>query len=720
MKSFFSSFLVLLTVSFACAGEIIRIDTKDNSLVFKVQDQKLYQLWFGAKTGDKLAALPQGTAFPAYATFGTGEVNEVALRVTHADGNTSTELLFESVIKEESGPGIVQTRISLKDSFYPLRVDLVFKAYFAENIIEQWAEISHSEDGRVTLYNFASAQLSFKATSYWLTQLHGDWGNEMNLKESRLTEGIKIIDSKLGARATMYATPSFLLSLDAPGAETQGETIGASLAWPGSFQVALEVNRMQELRLLAGINPFASQYVLDKNELFKTPALLYTYTNGGRGQVSRNFHRWARKYGIRDGEKSRMTLLNNWEATYFDFNEEKLARIIRDAASLDLELFLLDDGWFGNKYPRNNDQAGLGDWQVNKKKLPNGIGFLVKESQKNNVRFGIWIEPEMVNPQSELYENHPEWVIAQPHRPPILFRNQLILDLANPEVQQFVFNAVDDLLRANPGIAYVKWDCNRFIQNGGSNYLPADKQSNLQIGYARGLLSVYEKVNKAHPGVQLMLCSGGGGRMEYGSLPYFHEYWPSDNTDAIQRIFIQWGGSMFFPAIASCNHVSTVPNHQTRRVTPLKLRFDVAMMGKMGMDLQPGQMSAEEFAFSKSAIATYKEIREVIFRGDLYRLESPCESNRASLMYVTEDKTRAIFFGFLLHRKVGEFLPGVKLQGLDPEKSYLVKEINMGPGKNSYLSTHGKVVNGSLMMTSGISLPLNNEYDSIVIELTAH
>ena len=207
--------------------------------------------------------------------------------------------------------------------------------------------------------------------------------------------------------------------------------------------------------------------------------------------------------------------------------------------------------------------------------------------------------------------------------------------------------------------------------------------------------------------------------MEYGSLPYFHEYWPSDNTDAIQRIFIQWG-SMFFPAIASCNHVSTVPNHQTRRVTPLKLRFDVAMMGKMGMDLQPGQMSAEEFAFSKSAIATYKEIREVIFRGDLYRLESPCESNRASLMSVTADKPRAIFFGFLLHRKVGEFLPGVKLQGLDPEKSYLVKEINMGPGKNSYLSTHGKVVNGSLMMTSGISLPLNNEYDSIVIELTAH
>jgi len=710
--------LLLLASGIAPAQEFIRIETNNNALIFRVDHQKLRQVWYGDNIGTDRLRENTPVVLEAYSTFGTGETNEVALRASHVDGNTSTELVFDKVTVVKTDENITTTRITLRDAYYPFHVDLVFRAYTRENIIEQWAEISHNEEGNVTLYNFASAQLGFKAYSYWLTQLHGDWGNEMNLKESCLTEGIKIIDSKLGARATMYATPSFLVSLNQPATEKEGEVIGASLAWPGSFQIALEINRTQELRVLAGINPFASQYLLGKGQLFKTPALLYSYTNSGKGQVSRNFHDWARKYGVRDGDKSRLTLLNNWEATYFDFDEQKLAQIMKDAASLNLELFLLDDGWFGNKYPRNNDQAGLGDWQVNHKKLPNGIGYLVKEAEKNNVRFGIWIEPEMVNPKSELYEKHPEWVIAQPHREPILFRNQLILDLANPEVQQFVFSSVDDLLKKNPGIAYVKWDCNRFIQNGGSNWLPAGKQSNLQVDYANGLLSVFEKVKTSHPDVQMMLCSGGGGRMEYGSLPYFHEYWPSDNTDAIQRIFIQWGGSLFFPAIASCNHVSVVPNHQTRRVTPIKLRFDVAMMGKMGMDLQPGQMTPEEFAFSKKAIETYKNIREVIFQGDLFRLESPYSSNRASLMYVTKEKKRAVFFGFLLHRKVGEFMPPVKLDGLDPAKNYMMKEINLADGKSSWLSVNGKVITGEILIKEGIALPLYNEYDSIVVELT--
>lgn len=710
--------LLLLASGITPAQKFIRIETDNNALVYSVVDQKLWQVWYGENIDTDRLRQNNPIILEAFSTFGTGETNEVALRVTHSDGNTSTELVFDNVTVVRTDENITTTRISMKDTYYPFHVDLVFKAYARENIIEQWAEISHTEEENVTLYNFASAQLGFKASSYWLTQLHGDWGNEMNLKESCLTEGIKIIDSKLGARATMYATPSFLVSLNQQASEKDGEVMGASLAWPGSFQIALEVSRTQELRVLAGINPFASQYLLGKGELFKTPALLYSYTNAGKGQISRNFHDWARKYGVRDGDKSRWTLLNNWEATYFDFDEQKLAKIMEDASSLNLELFLLDDGWFGNKYPRNNDQAGLGDWEVNRKKLPNGIGYLVKEAEKNKVRFGIWIEPEMVNPKSELFENHPEWVISQPHREPILFRNQLILDLANPEVQQFVFRSVDGLLKNNPEIAYVKWDCNRFIQNGGSNWLPAEKQSNLQIDYANGLISVFEKVKTSHPGVQMMLCSGGGGRMEYGSLPYFHEYWPSDNTDAIQRIFIQWGGSMFFPAIASCNHVSAVPNHQTRRITPLKLRFDVAMMGKMGMDLQPGQMTPEEFAFSKKAIETYKDIREVIFQGDLFRLESPYTSNRASLMYVTKEKKRAVFFGFLLHRKVGEFMPPVKLDGLDPVKNYLVKEINLNEGKASWLPVNAKVISGENLMKTGIALPLNNEYDSIVVELT--
>ncbi len=703
------------------AQKLIHVETKSTSLVFSVQDSKLKQAYFGTKLSQLDDLTKNGTIiFDAYSTFGTNEVNDIALQATHADGNTSTEIVFEdvNVVKEEDN-NITKTTIRLKDNYYNFQVDLIFKAYYNEDMIEQWTEIIHEEKGSVTLYNYASSQLSFNASSYWLTQLWGELENEMNLKETELTQGIKIIDSKLGARAAKFATPSFFLSLNEPSNENSGEIIGASLAWPGSFKLGFEIDNYQDLRVLTGINPFASQYILEKGEKFKTPSLIYSYSNKGRGELSRNFHKWGRKYGIKGGDEPRLTLLNNWEATYFDFNEKKITEIIKDAASLDLELFLLDDGWFGNKYPRNNDAAGLGDWQVNKLKLPNGIGHLVEEATKEGIKFGIWVEPEMVNPKSELYEAHPDWVIGQPHREIIYRRNQLILDLSNPKVQEFVFNSVNDLLVKNPGIAYVKWDCNRFIQNGGSPYLDTDKQSHVQIEYANGILKVLEKIATVHPKIQMMLCSGGGGRMEYGSLKYFNEFWPSDNTDARQRVLIQWGSSMFFPAIATCNHVSDVPNNQTGRSTPLKFRFDVAMMGKFGMDLQPSHMDEDEFNFSKKAVSIFKSIRDVIYYGDLYRLESPYESNRVSLMYVEKEKKKAVLFVYQIHYHMREFFQDLKLEGIDPEKKYRITEINLKDGIKSRLSSNNKVISGEILLKSGIKFPNKlSEYESLVIELT--
>ncbi|KAA6309708.1 hypothetical protein EZS27_038855, partial [termite gut metagenome] len=319
-----------------------------------------------------------------------------------------------------------------------------------------------------------------------------------------------------------------------------------------------------------------------------------------------------------------------------------------DAAKMGFELFLLDDGWFGKKYPRNSDNAGLGDWQTNTAKLPNGIPYLINECKKRNIKFGIWVEPEMVNPKSELYEQHPDWVIAQPHRDRIEQRNQLNLDLSNPKVQEFVFNTVDNILQSNPGIDYVKWDANRYVFNSGSPSLTADKQSNLYFDYSKHLLEIMNQLSKKYPNTTFMACSGGGGRIDYGTLKNFDEYWISDNNDPLQRLFTQWGAQYFFPTIGLASHVSASPNHITNRSFSLKTRFDIAMAAKLGMDLQPVQMSEKESDFSKKAIQTYKEIRPTILFGDLYRILSPYTSNRTAYMYVNEAKSEAVVFNFLI------------------------------------------------------------------------
>ncbi len=346
------------------------------------------------------------------------------------------------------------------------------------------------------------------------------------------------------------------------------------------------------------------------------------------------------------------TLLNNWETTFFDFDENKLTGLFDDTKKMGLDLFLLDDGWFANKYPRNDDRAGLGDWQENKAKLPNGIGFLTKEAEKRNVTFGIWIEPEMVNPKSELYETHPDWILKLPNRPENYYRNQLVLDLTNPEVQEFVYQIVNGLLTRYPGIGFFKWDCNRLMTNTYSPYLK-NQQSQLYVDYVLGLYKVLDRLRLKYPHIPMMLCSGGGGRVDYGALRYFTEFWASDDTDPVERVYIQWGYSNFFPAIAVCNHVTSWGKQS------LKFRTDVAMMGKLGYDLQVKGLTEQELAFSQQAISNYKRLSDVIWRGDLYRMISPYEENRAVLMYVNPDKSKAVLFSYNLNSRLqGNFQQG--------------------------------------------------------------
>jgi alpha-galactosidase len=593
--------------------------------------------------------------------------------------------VLEYVADKQNKQGdITETTIELKDPKYPVGVVLHYQAYEQENVIKAWTEIKNDEKGALALTNYASSIMHFDATKYFLTQFHGDHASEARIQESQLTSGIKIIDSKLGARADKYQSPMFMLSLNKQADETSGEVMAATLAWSGNFQFQFELDEANSLRVISGINPYASEYHLPQGKTFTTPALIFTYSTTGKGQASRNLHKWARTYGVLDGTKPQMTLLNNWEATFFNFDEKKLVDLFDGANKLGVDMFLLDDGWFGNKYPRVNDKAGLGDWQENKAILPHNIEYLVDQAKAKGIKFGIWIEPEMVNPKSELYEKHPDWILKLPNREENYQRNQLMLDLTNPKVQDFVYGIVDNMMTKNPGIAYIKWDCNRTMSNTFSPYLK-DKQSHLFVDYTLSLYKVLDRLRAKYPHLPIMLCSGGGGRTDYGAMKYFTEFWPSDNTDPMERIYIQWGYSNFFPANTIADHITS-----WNKTASIKFRTDMAMMNRMGYDLDVKKMTDVELKFSHNAVQTYNRINNVIWQGDLYRLISPYDENRADLMYVTEKKDRAILFNYVLNKRYREVFSKIKLQGLDAQKQYKVQEINLMEGAKPTLTENGK------------------------------
>ncbi|WP_018621362.1 alpha-galactosidase [Spirosoma luteum] len=727
MKLFFSTFFVFLLLTLttkAAPGDThIVIQTRQTALVIRVDKEQtptMVHLGIRLKNGTEYGAIPgngkrgedyTGIYNSVYTPAGGRNLLEPAIQVTHADGNASLDLKY---VRHETSPeanGAILTKVYLKDPQYPFDVTLYYKAYQNEDVIEQWSTIRHTEKKAVTLHKYASANLYIPAQNYYLTHFHGDWASEMNPSETMLTEGIKVLDSKLGTRADLFQPPSFLVALNQPAEEEQGEVIAGTLAWSGNYQLAFEVDPLHNLRIIPGINPYASAYTLAPDTEFTTPAFIYTYSTTGKGGASRSLHRWARKYRIPQGQGNRLTLLNNWEATYFDFNEEKLSALFKDADKLGVDLFLLDDGWFGRKYPRNNDHTSLGDWQENPKKLPHGLGYLVKDAESAGVKFGIWLEPEMVSPKSELYEKHPDWVIKQPNRAEYYFRNQLVLDLTNPKVQAFVYDVVDELMTKNPTVSYIKWDCNAVIYNAYSATL-AD-QSNLYVNYVQGLYKVLDRLRTKYPTLPMMLCSGGGGRVDYGALKYFTEYWPSDNTDGLERVFIQWNYSYFFPSIATCNHVTDWGKQS------IKFRTDVAMMGKIGYDIVVSKLSEPELQFSQEALKTYDRIKTTIWQGDLYRLASPYTNDVASLAYVNDAKDEAIWFSYLVKNryKAGSVAP-IKLQGLNPDKRYKVQELNVYPGTRSAINADSSVYSGNYLMTIGFNPQVSARRESVVLDVT--
>ncbi len=712
MKIVTKLFVALGLLAFVCkagAKEQIVVETGSTSLVFTVGDNgRLYQSYFGKRLTDKseYAMLPQGKE--AYMTHGMEDYFEPALHITRSDGNPSTLLKYKRHETKVCDGG-TETVIYLADPVYADEVAMHFVAYAKEDVFKAWTEIFNREKSAITLEKYASSMLHMYAPKYYLTQYNGDWATEAGSHTQELYFGKKVIDTKLGARADMFCQPFFQLSLGSKATEREGEVLVGTLAWTGNFRFTFEVDNLGGLRVISGINPYASQYTLAKNKSFRTPEFIFTLSQSGTGHASRNLHDWARKYQIKDGQGDRMTLLNNWEATYFDFDENKLLSLIGEAKELGVDMFLLDDGWFGNKYKRHSDTQALGDWEVTADKLPNGIGRLTEEAKKQGVKFGLWIEPEMVSHKSELYEKHKGWVITLPNREEYYFRNQLVLDLSNPKVQDYVFGVVDGLMTKYPDIAYFKWDCNSPITNIYSNYEKM-KQTHLYVDYVRGLYNVLERIKAKYPDLPMMLCSGGGGRTDYEALKYFVEMWPSDNTDPVERIFIQWGYSQVFPAKVQCAHVTT-----WNKAASIKFRVNVAMMGKMGFDINLHDIPAGELAYCKQSIADFNRLKPVILDGDQYRLVSPYEGNHTSTMYVSKDKASAVVFAFDIFPRYSEKLYNVVMEGLDASKKYDVREINRADGSQGEVKTYS----GEYLMTVGLPLFSAQKLSSRVYELKA-
>ena len=736
---------------------VLKVETPNTQLVLDATEgQQLAMLYFGDKSAtledisnqQSAISSQQSAAYPAF-----GDIDMIhlpALQVQHADGDLSLNLIVESQ-KSKVESQATTVCVTLRDKLQPVTVRVYYKAWNNVDIIETWTEIEHQEKSPITLKRFDSGYLHIgEGDNVWLTHLHGDWAAEAVVTHEPLTRGLKVIRNTDGARNAHLDAPELMLSLDGAPQENIGRVIGAALCWNGNFELRLNAPNNSGVHFYAGIDPQSSEYVLppvesrksivesSKANVFTTPHLALSYSAEGMGGVSRAFHRWARTCGyLHNGNATRDVLLNSWEGIYFDITEQRIIDMMDDISAFGGELFVMDDGWFGDKYPRNNDSSSLGDWVVDTRKLPNGLQALTDAAKQRHIKFGIWIEPEAVNTVSELYEQHPDWALQVPGRELKLGRGgtQLVLDMTNPKVQDFVFNMVDDLLTRNPYISYIKWDANASIQNLGRVESKKSKVeshvSNLYIDYHLGLLNVLQRIRAKYPDIVIQNCASGGGRANYGLMPYFDEFWVSDNNDALQRVFIQWGTSYFFPSNAMAQHIGGSPYQMTNRVIPIKFRCDVAMSGRLGIELQPKHMTDEERLQCTIALADYKSLRPIIQLGNLYRLcapqsyqpvssqSAPAKQDVAALMYVTDDKQQAVVFAYSLSNFMKQAPQRIRFAGLDPDKVYTLEEKNIrvqyNHAKNAWdkgepCALHGKQFTGTYLMNVGLILPLSTEY----------
>ncbi|OAS89104.1 MULTISPECIES: alpha-galactosidase [Metabacillus] len=659
-----------------------------------------------------LDTLPQ-----EYPQFGNTDFRTPAYQIQLENGSTITDLRYQShtIVKgKPSLDGLPATyveseseaetlEIILFDKAIGLKVKLLYTAYNDLDVITRSVQLINEGNTNLKLLKAASVNVDFREHKFEMITLYGAHERERFVNRTGLRYGIQSIDS--GRGTSSHQQNPFVALVKEDTREDHGDAYGVNLVYSGNFQASVEVDQFDCTRLTMGVNPFDFTWLLEAGEAFQTPEAIMVYSSQGLGHMSRTFHKLYRTRLCRGEfrDQTRPILINNWEATYFNFDEEKITEIARKGKDLGIELFVLDDGWFGK---RDDDNTSLGDWFVDQNKLPNGLESLVENVRNMDMQFGLWFEPEMVSENSDLFREHPDWCIHVPDRLKSKGRNQLILDYSRKEVCDEIIDRVSAILASAP-ITYVKWDMNRHMTEAGSAALPAERQREVAHRYVLGVYRVMEEITSRFPHILFESCSGGGGRFDPGMLYYMPQTWTSDNTDAISRLKIQYGTSLVYPISSMGAHVSDVPNHQVNRVTSVEIRGHVAMSGNLGYELDLTKMTEEDQREVINQVNYYKEIRPLIQFGDFYRLLSPFEGNETAWMFVSEDKSEAVFAHFKVLDEGNSPFLSAKLQGLDPDKKYTIAELD-----ESYY--------GDELMNVGINIPkVRGDFTSVMWRLKA-
>ncbi len=730
-----------MPIQFDAERKIFKLDTKSSSYALQIGPYDyLLHLYYGAKIPDTdleylsyttrhstvSPRVEEGVGVPffskdahrmEYSCNGCGDMRGAALSILRSTGTPDTDIqyvshkIFKGKPKLAGQPATYAEEneaetleILCKDHVSGAEVVLSYTVFENYAAMTRHVRVTNTSNESMELQRVLSTCLDFNdGADLDFIHLYGNWARERTFERSPLLHGTVSVSSKRGCSS--HAHNPFIAVCSHDATEETGDVYGLNLVYTGNFIASAEMTANGICRVLMGINPEGFNWHLEPGESFCTPEAVMVYSSEGLGGMSRTYHRLYRNNLCRGPwkNKERPILINNWEATYFNFNEEKLYDIAKVASELGIEMLVMDDGWFG---ARNSDNCALGDWFVNEEKLRGGLGALTKRINSLGMKFGIWFEPEMISPDSDLYRKHPEWALQTPNRHMSIARQQYVLDMSRPDVRDYLFDCIKTIMDS-ASIAYIKWDFNRNLSEVGSALLDTNRQQEVFHRYVLGLYELLERLVTAYPDLLLEGCAGGGGRFDPAWLYYAPQIWTSDDSDAIERLDIQYGTSMCYPTSSMGAHVSACPNHQVHRTTPLETRANVAMAGTFGYELDLTKLSDEEKETVRRQCADYHKYHSVIHNGDLYRLISPWKNRKkCAWMYVSEDKREALVTYVLIRCGIQEH-HYLRLAGLDPNRLY----------RNE---ASGQVLSGAALMNAGLVFTEQmKDYSSVTVHLVA-
>ncbi len=683
-------------------SKIFSLNTKNTQYVFGVDNEGLLRhLHWGKKINNEeeldIEILNEvSTNDPVYEitpeefpVYGGLRYKENCLKVKFADGTRDIVYKYEGY--EVDNDKLI---IKLKDKFYNLSINLYYKVIEKQDLIERWVSVTNNSNEDIIIEEIYSAQLHIPYENLRFSNTHGHWAAEQQKFTQNVSYGKIYIENRRGISSHNH-NPYFILDKNAT--ETTGEVFFGALRLTGNFKGIIEQTAYGETLVQMGLNPYDFELNLKSKESFTTPSIICGYSDYGFERMSHNLHNFAKENILRKG--LRPVLYNSWEATEFDVKCDEQIKLAKVAKEIGAELFVVDDGWFGE---RNGIHNGLGDWYVNEEKFPNGLNPLIEEVKNLGMKFGIWVEPEMVNPLSKLYKDNPDWIYSFDNRERTTSRGQYVLNMTKKEVKEYVYNMLDELL-SNYDIDYIKWDANRPISEPGAKNL-GDNEKNLWYEHIQAVYDIVKNLKEKHKDVLFEACASGGGRIDYGILGIFDDFWTSDNTDAYDRLFIQHTYSQIYPIKAMRAWVTDCPNFLSQRIIPLRFRYHSAMMGTLGIGSNILKYNEEEIELSRNMIEEYKNIRHIIQDGDFYRLENTSENDYHNFEYVNGDE--ALLFVFLPQSKVGHRPVRIRLRGLEEDKMYEFKY-------------NGEMIvkSGAYLMNYGLKIHLRGDYQSELIYL---